>query len=248
MRFAGQSIIVTGGSRGIGSALVLALAREGARVLFTYQRDSASAERTLAAVAAAGGTADSLRADASESASSDAMVAACLDRWGRVDGLVCNAGITDDAPFVRMSAAQWQRVIAANLSSVFYAYRAALPPMRAQRYGRIVSIGSLAGLAGNLGQANYAAAKSGLVGLTRALAREVAADGITANVVAPGYVETEMLSGISAAQRAWALNAIAIGRFATVDEVVPAISFLLGREASYITGQVLAIDGGWVMP
>jgi 3-oxoacyl-[acyl-carrier protein] reductase len=243
-----QVAVVTGGSRGIGRAAALELAGQGARVLVNYQHSAAAAAEVVELIAQAGSEALAFQADVSDEAQVQAMVEAALARWGRLDILVNNAGVTDDAPLARLRPEQWHRVIETDLTSVFLCTRAALPAMRRQRYGRIVSVGSLAGLAGNVGQTNYAAAKAGLIGFTRAVAREAAADGITANVVAPGYIETELVDTVSPAIKEWALNVIAVRRFGTAEEVAAAIAFLASPRSSYITGHVLTVDGGWVMP
>jgi 3-oxoacyl-[acyl-carrier protein] reductase len=228
--------------------VAIELAQLGARVLVNYQRNAAAAEAVVQQIAAAGGEALAFAADVSDEAAVQQMIEAVLQRWGRLDVFVNNAGVTDDAPLLRLKPEQWQRVIETDLTSVFLCCRAAVPAMRVQRYGRIINIGSLAGLAGNVGQANYAAAKAALVGFSRALAREVAHDRITVNVVAPGYIETDLVESVAPALREWALKTIALGRFGTADEVAAAVAFVASPRASYMTGHVLTIDGGWVMP
>jgi 3-oxoacyl-[acyl-carrier protein] reductase len=243
-----QAAIVTGASRGIGRAIAIDLAQQGACVLVNYQHSAEAAEEVVAQICQAGGDALAYRADVGDESAVAMMFEAALARWGRLDILVSNAGMIADAPLMRLKPEQWEQVIETDLTSVFLCCRAALPAMRSRKYGRIITIGSLAGLAGNIGQTNYAAAKAGLVGLTRALAREVATDGITANVVAPGYISTDMIDGISPTLREWALKTIAMHRFGTPEEVAAAVSFLASPRASYITGHVLTLDGGWVMP
>jgi 3-oxoacyl-[acyl-carrier protein] reductase len=248
MELQGQVAIITGAGRGIGRATALELAAAGARVLINYQHSAAAATQLAADIIANGGDAFTYQANVSDEQAVQGMVQAALDRWGRIDILINNAGITADAPLARLRPEQWQQVLDIDLTSVFLCCRAVTPIMRAAGYGRIVSVSSLAALAGNVGQTNYAAAKAGIIGLSRSLAREVARDGITVNIVAPGYIETDMVETVPEALRAWALQAIAIGRFGYPEEVAAAIRFLVSPRASYITGHVLTIDGGWVMP
>ncbi|NJM05371.1 3-oxoacyl-ACP reductase FabG [Candidatus Gracilibacteria bacterium] len=248
MELSEQVAIVTGGSRGIGRAVALRLARNGARVLVNYRRQVAEADKVVALIREFGGDAFAVAADVQDEYAVEAMAQACLERWGRIDLLVNNAGMSWDTPLFRMTDQHWHTVIETNLTSVFFCCRAVLGAMRARAYGRIVNVGSLAGLFGNVGQSNYAAAKAGLIGLTRSLARECALDGITVNVVAPAYIETDFVEPLPPLLRTWSIETNPMRRFGTAEEVAAAIAFFGSPAASYITGQVLAIDGGWVMP
>ncbi len=245
---AGQVAIVTGASRGIGRAIALELASWDVKVIVNYQHNATLAAEVVAAIQAAGGSAQAVQADITQPAQVQALVDTALATWGAVHILINNAGITRDALFMRMKDHDWDAVIEADLTSAFLCAQAVLAPMRQQRYGRIVNVASLAGLAGNVGQTNYAAAKMGLIGLTKALAREVTADGIVVNAVAPGYIQTEMIETLPQWLRTWALDVIPLKRFGTVEEVAPAVAFLASPAAAYIIGHVLTIDGGWVMP
>lgn len=242
-----QVALVTGASRGIGRAIALALAGAGAHVAVGYRSRAEEAERVLREISERGREAIVVPGDVGDPSVPATLVQAALTRWGRLDILVNNAGITRDNLVMRMSEADWDAVITTNLKAPFLACKAALRPMLKQRYGRIVNISSLAGVAGNAGQANYSAAKAGLIGLTRALAREVGSRNITVNAVAPGFIETEILKGLPADILERARQAAAIPRLGTPEDVAMAVLFLASPAASYITGQVLGIDGGLPM-
>ena len=241
----GKVAIVTGASRGIGRAIAQMLAARGAVVVAAARGDNAAA--TVAAIREAGGQADLAAVDVADAASVDAMVSAALERHGRVDILVNNAGIARDQLMLRMKRDDWDQVVATNLTSAFTCVQAVLKPMVKQRAGRIISISSVVGQMGNAGQANYAASKAGIIGFSKAVAQEVASRGITVNVVAPGLIETDMTKAITdAAHEEWA-SKIPLKRLGTPDDVAAAVCFLASDEASYITGQVLAVNGGMYM-
>jgi 3-oxoacyl-[acyl-carrier protein] reductase len=243
----GRVALVTGAGRGIGRAVAEHLAGAGHRVAVNYRSSAAEAEAVAAGITAGGGEAIALGADVSDEAGVAALFAGVEARLGPVEILVNNAGITRDGLLLRMSAADWDAVLAADLRSAFLCTRAALRSMVRARWGRIVSIGSVAGLVGNAGQANYAAAKAGLVGFTKAVAREVGSRDITVNVVAPGFVETDMTAALGEEAREAARKAIVLGRFGTPQEVAAAVGYLASGPAAYVTGQVMVIDGGMAL-
>jgi 3-oxoacyl-[acyl-carrier protein] reductase len=241
----GKIAIVTGASRGIGRAIAYTLAARGALVVAAARGENAMG--TVAEIREAGKQAEVASMDVTNTASVDAMVAAVLERHGRIDILVNNAGIARDQLLLRMKRDDWDQVISTNLTSAFTCVQAVLRPMIKQRTGRIISISSVVGQMGNAGQVNYAASKAGLIGFSKALAREVASRNITVNVVTPGLIETDMTKTITdKAQADWA-SAIPLGRLGTANDVAAAVCFLASDEASYITGHVLAVNGGMYM-
>ncbi|MEY4635222.1 MAG: 3-oxoacyl-[acyl-carrier-protein] reductase FabG [Acidobacteriota bacterium] len=236
---------MTGASRGIGRAIAQRLAHGGATVLCVARGTNADA--TAADITAAGGTAFAHGLDVTDAAAVEALIKGTLERHGRLDILVSNAGITRDQLMLRMKRADWDDVLATNLTAAFTLCQAALKPMIRQRSGRIVAISSVVGQMGNAGQANYAASKAGLIGFCKALAREVASRQVTVNVVAPGLVETDMTRAITEAAKTDWSSQIPLGRLGSPDDIAAAVGFLASDDAAYITGQVLAVNGGMYM-
>ena len=248
MTLSDKIALVTGASRGIGRAIAVEFARQGASVFCTSTREG-GCDATLQEIADLGGdaTAQALVCDVSDPASVDALAKCVLDGGGKLDVLVNNAGITRDGVFMRMSDDDFDAVVSTNLRGAFLVCRAFARPMAKARGGRIVNVGSVVGLSGNAGQANYAASKAGLVGLTKSLAHELAGRGVTANVIAPGFIETDMTAAIPEDHKSAMLNEIPLARFGAPADVARAAAFLAGESAGYITGQTLVVDGGMTM-
>lgn len=241
----GRVALVTGASRGIGRAIAKRLAQHGSHVIAVARGDNAA--ETVREIREAGGKADLASADVVDASGVDALIAETLEKHGRIDILVNNAGIARDQLLLRMKREDWDAVVATNLTAAFSCTQAVLKPMVRQRSGRIIFISSVVGQAGNAGQANYAASKAGLIGFAKAVALEIASRNITANVVAPGLIETDMTREIAGGTRENWESRIPLRRIGTPDDVAAAVCFLASDEASYITGQVLAVNGGMYM-
>lgn len=243
----GKIALVTGGSRGIGRAAAQLLAGQGARVIITYASDEASARQTVESIEAAGGTAEAEKLDVGSFAQAESTVAAVAKRAGKLDILVANAGIAIDGLLIKLREADLDSIISINLKGALACAQGAIKPMVRARTGRIIFVSSVVGQMGNPGQVAYAASKAALIGATKSLAREYASRGITVNALAPGYVDTDMTSKLEPSQRELMLSAVPLGRTATADEIAAGAVFLASNEAAYITGQVLAANGGMYM-
>lgn len=242
-----QVAIVTGASRGIGREIATALAEAGANVVVNYMGNREKAEEVASQIKQLGREALIIQGDVSDSRQVDQLISQTLDHFGRIDILVNNAGITRDNLIMRMKEEDWDVVIDTNLKSVFLLGKAVSRQMMKQRYGRIINITSVVGVLGNAGQANYVAAKSGVIGLTKTLARELAARGITVNAVAPGFIETDMTATLPEEVKKQLLDQIPLSRLGTPQDVAKLVKFLASEDASYMTGQVIHVDGGMVM-
>ena len=240
----GKTALVTGASRGIGRAIAIRLASEGAAVAINYAGNVKAAEEVKAVIEAAGGRAMLVQADVADSTAVDAMIKAVIEAFGQIDILVNNAGITRDGLLMRMKEEDWDAVINTNLKGIFHCTKAVSKLMMKKRYGRIVNMASVVGLIGNAGQSNYAAAKAGVIGFSKSMARELASRGITVNMVAPGFIDTDMTAVLPEKVKEETLKNIPMGTFGEPEDVAKAAAFFASPEAKYITGQVLCVDGG----
>ncbi|HSK31587.1 MAG TPA: 3-oxoacyl-[acyl-carrier-protein] reductase [Candidatus Limnocylindria bacterium] len=247
MKLEGQVALVTGGSRGIGRAIALALSGAGAFVVVNYQGNQTAAEVSLDALAAQGGRGELCRFDISNEDQVDAAVKKIVDEHHKIDILVNNAGVTADNLLMRMKPSDWDLVIGTNLKGTIICTKVVSRCMIRQHYGRIINLSSVVGQAGNAGQSLYAASKAGIIGFTKAMAREVASRGVTVNAVAPGFIETDMTARLPVKMREESLRSIPLGRFGASEEVAEAVLFLAAPGAAYITGQVLGVNGGLYM-
>ena len=244
MDFTGKVALVTGSGRGIGKAIAMKLAENGATLVINDVGDVAPAEQTLVEIKNLNRQATVVMADVSSSADVTKMVETAIATFGKIDILVNNAGITRDQLTMKMTDEEWDKVLAIDLKSVFLCTRAVLRPMLKQRSGRIISMSSVVGIIGNPGQANYAAAKAGIIGFTRTIAKEVASRGITVNAIAPGFIDTPMTQSLPAERKQALMNSIPLGCLGTPRDIAETVAFLASDEARYITGQVITVDGG----
>ena len=243
----GKTAVVTGGSRGIGRAICLELARRGANVVFSYAGNTAAADKTLEELKALGVEARAIQGNVADPAAAKTLIDTAVKELGGIHILVNNAGITRDGLAMAMKEEDFDAVIETNLKGAFLCMKAAIRPMMKARYGRIVNMSSVVALRGNPGQVNYCASKAGLIGMTKSLAKEMGARGITVNAVAPGYISTDMTAALPDAARQAMLSTIPVGRAGNPEDVAAAVAFLASEEAGYITGQVLSVDGGMGM-
>lgn len=244
MNLEGRIALVTGASRGIGEAIAIRLAKSGAKVAVNYHTGKDAASKVVESIVSSGGEALSIAANVSKEDQAESLIKEVVGRWGTLDMLVNNAGVTRDKLLLRMSAEEWDEVINVNLRGAYLCTRFALPLMVKKRSGRIVNMSSVIGVSGNAGQANYAASKAGLIGFTKAIAREVASRSITVNAVAPGYIITSMVDELSEEIQKAILARIPMSRFGTTQDVAEVVAFLCSDAAGYVTGQVIGIDGG----
>ncbi len=240
----GKTALVTGASKGIGKAICLELAQMGVKVAVNYNSSKSEAEQVVQAITDMGGEAFKVHADVSDLDQVNAMVDKVSDEWGGVNILVNNAGIINDGLLMRMSDEAWHRVMGVNLNGTFYCTRAILRHMVRERWGRIINIGSVVGIRGNIGQTNYSSSKAAIIGFTKSLAKEVATRNITVNAVTPGYISTETVAGLSQRQKDTIMTWIPQGKFGNTEDIASMVGYLASERASYVTGQIISVDGG----